>query len=286
MHRRLPTVLCLVVAVGALAASPALAEGDDPLRRAVDAYLAEPHPGDSVVQGEFNRLLTAAAEERAAPWTFTAALYLWATSIEGDVTAGGNSASIDVPFTELFDDLAGAFMCQFEARKGKWGILANVFWAKIEDSTTAPIGGTTDTEMSLFIGELTGSYRVVHRGEREKGLFTLDAYAGARVYSVEVEITTALAAPEESDTWIDPIVGLDAHYRIHKWNFLARADIGGFEVSSEICWSVTAGVAFECSKRITLAAGYRWLDVTFDSGESVLTHIELAGPYFALVFTW
>ena len=284
MRRRWLTV---AIFLGAVAAPQAQGEdGDASVRRAVDAYLAEPDAPDRLAPGEFTRFLSAAAEERAEEWTFTAAIYLWATSIEGDVAAGGNSASIDVPFSELFDDLAGAFMGQFEARKGKWGIRANVFWATVEDSTTGPIGGTIDVEVSLLIGELTGSFRVVDRGEPEKGLFTLDAYAGARVYSIEVEITTTLAAPEQSDTWVDPIVGLDAHYRVHKWLFLARADIGGFEISSELCWSVTLGVAFECSKLITLAAGYRWLAVEFDSGGPGVTDIELAGPYFAVAFTW
>ncbi len=281
-----PLALLVVAAAAALAAPSARAEGDAVAGRAVEAYLAEAGPRDHVAPGEFARLFAAVEEERAAPWTFTAAIYLWATSIKGDVAAGGTTTSIDVPFSELFDDLTGAFMGRFGARKGKWGILVDIIWSAIEDSTTGPVGGTISAEMDMFIGELTGSYTVLERGEPEKGLFTLDAYAGARVYSVEVELTTTLASPEQSETWVDPIVGFDARYRTHKWLFLARADIGGFGLNSEIAWSVTLGIAYQCSKLIWLSAGYRWLDIDFESGGTGFTDVQLAGPFFAMVFTW
>lgn len=278
---------CLFVAVAAAFAAPsAHADGDAAVGRALEAYLAEADPRDHAARGGSERLFAAAEEGPAEPWAFTAAIYLWATGIEGDVAAGGTTASLDVPFSELFDDLTGAFMGRFGARKGKWGILVDIFWAALEDNSTGPVGGAIKAEMDMFIGELTGSYQVLERGEPEKGVFTLDAYAGARVYSVEVELTTTLANPEQSETWVDPIVGFDARFRTHKWLFLARADIGGFEISSELCWSVMVGVSYECSELISLAAGYRWLDIDFESGGTGFTDIQLAGPFFALVFTW
>ncbi|MFI5401670.1 MAG: hypothetical protein ACHQ1G_01955 [Planctomycetota bacterium] len=284
MRRTSLLTASLVFGLAVLAAPRARAEGDPAVRRAVETYLAEAGPHDAVAPGEW--LFAAAEDGQAEPWTFTAGIYLWALGIEGDIAARGTTTSIDVPFSELFDDLSGAFMGRFGARKGKWGVLVDIFWSRVEDSTTGPIGGTISAEVNLFIAELTGSYRVLESGEAPKGVFTLDAYGGARVYSVEVEISTALAAPEQSETWVDPIIGFDARYRTHKWLFLARCDIGGFEISSELCWSVTVGVAFECSKLISLAAGYRWLDIDFESGGTGFTDVQLAGPYFALVFTW
>lgn len=284
------SVALLVVVAAVFAAPPARAEGDTAaVRRDIDAYLADADPRDHVGPGGIARLFAAVAEdeeENASPWRFNAAIYLWATSIKGDVAARGTTASVDVPFSELFGDLTGCFMGRFGARKGKWGILVDIFWASLEDSSTGPIGGTIKTEIDLFIGELTGSYEVVERGDAEKGLFTLDGYAGARVYSVDTEITTTLVNPESSDTWVDPIVGFEARFRTHKWLFDLRADIGGFGISSELCWSVMVGVGYQCSKLITLAAGYKWLDIDFENGGTGVTDIQLAGPFFALVFTW
>lgn len=279
MRAVVPVILILA------AAAPARAADDLPLRRAIDQYLAADPLAGPAPPGELGRLCAAAENEAKAPWQFTAALYLWATGIEGDVGANGLTTSIDVPFSELFDDLTGAFMARFGARKGRWGILADVFWSSLEDSQTGPIGGTVKAEVDLFIGELTGSYRAVEHGDAEaNGLFALDLYAGARVYSVTTEITTALASPGDSATWVDPIVGFDARFLVRKWGFTVRADIGGFDVSSELCWSVMAGVAYRCSRIFWLAAGYRWLDIDFERGP--LLDVQLAGPYFAFAFAW
>jgi hypothetical protein len=273
----------LVAVAGAWLAAPCRAD-EAPIRRAVEAHLAELDPAEIRAPPDPRYLV--AIDEAPSPWTFTASLYLWATSVKGDVAAGGASVSIDVPFSELFDDLTGAFMGRFEARKGKWGILADVFWASLEDSTAGPLGGTIRTELDLFIAELTGSYTILERGEEPKGVFVLDLYAGARAYSVDVEITTTLASPEQSETWVDPIVGFDARYRTGKWLFLLRADIGGFDISSELSWSVMAGVAYRCSRVLWLSAGYRLLDIDFESGGAEFTDVRLSGPFFALAFQW
>jgi opacity protein-like surface antigen len=278
-------LLALVVA----AASPARADED--LRRDVDAYLAAAPVPDRA--GELGRLCAVADEEAKAPWTFTAALYLWAAGIEGNVSAGGTTVSIDVPFSELFDDLTGALMGRFGARKGRWGILVDVFWCALEENTSGPVG--IRTEVDLFIGELTGSYTLVtarspdaeaSADEPPKGLFTLDAYAGARVYSVGVEITTTLTSSEQDETWVDPIVGFEARYQARRWLFLARGDVGGFGISSEFAWSVTVGVAYRCSSVFWLGAGYRWLDIDFESGGSAFADFQLSGPYLAFAFAW
>ncbi|MCK6460891.1 MAG: hypothetical protein L6Q95_13495 [Planctomycetes bacterium] len=275
---RVPWLMSFVVVLWASGAS----RGEVP-RPVVEAYLAETTP-QSLVRGDaFDRLLAAADEQR---WTFTAAIYLWATGVDGDVGAGGVTASVDVPFSELFDDLTGAFMGRFGARKGRWGVMADVFWCSLEDRRAGPLGGTITAEMDLFLCDLTGSYRAVETGDAEKGRFTLDACAGARLYSTETRITTALTSVEQDETWVDPIVGFDARFRTHRWTFGVRADIGGFGISSDLCWSAMAGVAFECTKVVSVAAGYRWLDVDFESGGSPVLDAQLSGPFLALVFAW
>lgn len=263
-------LLIFIGVAAALAASPAFAGSDPPVRRAVERYLAD-------------------AEPEHTRWTFTAALYGWATSVEGDVAARGTTAPIDVAFSDIFDDLTGALMGRFGARKGRWGVLLDVFWARVEDDTTGPLGGEISAEIDIFIAELTGSYGILTveaADEDGSRLFTLDLYAGARLYAVEVSLDSLLADPEQSETWVDPIVGLDGRYRAGRWVFDARADIGGFEISSDLAWSVTVGVAYRCTGALWLGAGYRWLDVDFESGGTGFADLQLSGPYVALIFSW
>jgi len=72
-----------------------------------------------------------------------------------------------VPFSDILDNLSGAFMGRFGARSGRWGILLDVIWCHLEDSTTGPLGGTVSAEIQMFISELTGSYTVLERGEAQ-----------------------------------------------------------------------------------------------------------------------
>ena len=49
-------------------------------------------------------------------WQFAAKTYLWAADIGGTTGAGD---SVEVSFSDIFDNLETGFMGAFEARKGK-----------------------------------------------------------------------------------------------------------------------------------------------------------------------
>jgi hypothetical protein len=49
---------------------------------------------------------------------------------------------------------------------------------------------------------------------------------------------------------------------------------------------VAVGVAYRCTRVFWLAGGYRWLDIDFESGGGPFLDVQLAGPFFALVFNW
>jgi len=274
--RLLPFVLATLCAL----AAPVRAETG--AAAAAEAYLAEAQAEPYPTGPALSRVLAAPDGER---WNFGAAIYLWATSMDGTVSVRGQSGNVSVPFSELFGDLTGAFMGRFEARKGKWGVLVDIFWCSLEDTSTGPLGGAIKVDFDLFLATVTGSYELVVRGEREKGRFELDAYAGVRVYSTHTTVTTTVGHNSDSSAWVDPIVGLDLRYGIEKWLFRVRADIGGFDLSSELAWSVTVGVRYQFTKLFSAGVGYGWLDVDYEGGGSV-TDVQLAGPFLALVFVW
>jgi hypothetical protein len=61
-------------------------------------------------------------------WQFSLApMYLWAVSIKGDQTVNGVKVDLDVPFSDIFDNLNGALTFHFEGvHKQSWGFFTDL----------------------------------------------------------------------------------------------------------------------------------------------------------------
>jgi hypothetical protein len=66
-------------------------------------------------------------------WTFTFTPYGWLTGIDGNVTARGHTVDINENFFQIAEqsDSLIALMGYFEARKGRFGLFADVVWADL-----------------------------------------------------------------------------------------------------------------------------------------------------------
>ena len=70
-------------------------------------------------------------------WQFSAKAYLWAADIGGKTGAGD---SLDVSFSDVFDNLETGFMGAFEARKGKWLVLTDLIYLDVSASDKTTVG--------------------------------------------------------------------------------------------------------------------------------------------------
>ena len=68
-------------------------------------------------------------------WQCRAAIYGWATALDGDVTLRGNNAPVDVGFDDVLDNLDYAVMGAVEISHGKWSFLADLFYAELSAAT-------------------------------------------------------------------------------------------------------------------------------------------------------
>lgn len=67
--------------------------------------------------------------------------------------------------------------------------------------------------------------------------------------------------------WIDPIIGMRTRYNFTDHCYaVARADIGGFGVGSDLSWQAYAGIGYQFNPRVTLELGYRHLQMDYTSG--------------------
>lgn len=120
----------------------------------------------------------------APDWEFRASMYGWLTGLDGSTGVGPLAAEVDVGFLDIVDDLKMAAALQFEARRDKWGILADGLYVNLGASgpTPGPIYENVDFGMKQFIGELSIAYRVY---ESPSGF--VDLYAGMRYNNLSID---------------------------------------------------------------------------------------------------
>lgn len=231
-----------------------------------------PRPRDGTPQGEAGA---------GGGWTLEMTIYLWATGIDGDVGIRGRTAEIDISFGDLIENVDGALMLAFEARKKRWGIGTDLILFKMSDQagTPGPLFSGVEVSVQQTFLEVSPRYRIL-----EPDPVALDLILGARLWHLSERLRfTEDALPtllvEAGDQWIDPIAGLRAIASLSsRWLIQGRADIGGFDVGSHLTWQVLGAVGYRVSDSFEIRAGYRHLDVDFnDEEDGFLYDVGLGG---------
>lgn len=66
---------------------------------------------------------------------------------------------------------------------------------------------------------------------------------------------------------MDPIVGARARYNFSdRFYAIARADVGGFGVGSDITWQAYGAIGYQLTAHTTLELGYRHMYVDYADG--------------------
>jgi len=225
---------------------------------------------------------TPAASVATAPapgtddWEFVAIPYVWGISIDGNATVEGVKASIDASFGDIFEKLNIAAMGQFEVRKGRFGAFINPLYASLgSKNSKGPI--SVESTGKLFGMDFGVYYRV---GEWQLGDPASDAppkvavepYIGGRLWSVEGKLKfKRLSNISESETWVDPIIGVRTLWDItSNWNLVVQGDVGGFGVASDLTWQALglAGYRFGLFSEddANVLLGYRALYDDYSTG--------------------
>jgi hypothetical protein len=180
-------------------------------------------------------------------------------------------------FSDILDKLDAGLMGTFEARNGRWGLLFDAIYMKLEHSATAsragagPIGATAtasaDLEMTQTVFAAAVAYRAI------EGRTQLDVIGGARYANLAADAQidgsffaqTGSVALSAEKSWWDPYVGVRVQYPLaERWTLVGYADVGGFGVGSESTWQAAVGINYEFSKSIAGKFGYRTLYVDYD----------------------
>jgi opacity protein-like surface antigen len=219
-------------------------------------------------------------------WQFEFTPYLWLAGIEGDVRHGRfGSGGVEASFTDIFQNLNGAFMGTLEARKGRWGILLDTIYLSISGTVDTPDRAIGDVDVKLKTGiySLAGLYRAVEKP------FALDILAGVRYATVSADLDIEpgrfpqiMQGRSVSDSmhWWDGFAGMRALIPLsERWSMLGYVDIGSG--GSNFTLQAVAGVNYQISKHFVIKGGYRFIMIDVEDSAFVYD-VKLAGPYLAL----
>jgi hypothetical protein len=105
----------------------------------------------------------------------------------------------------------------------------------------------------------------------------------------QIEKVIKEAIPNEvsgSKSWVDPFIGFRARYNLTDSLYLAaRADIGGFGVSSKLAWQAFGAVGYQLNKHWSTELGYRYLSIDYNRGGFVFD-AAMAGAFVGLTYTF
>lgn len=224
----------------------------------------------------------------SSDWKFTLAVYGWAAGLNGDVGVFGLPAKhIDLPFSDIVQDLNGAVMGIGEARNGRFMMGVDLTYTNVQSTVKTPFDKVAPkidiTNTALMLTGLAG-YALV-----DDGAIRLDAVAGGRYWSVNNDFDVKgglLGGRSKSDgaSWVDPLVGAKLRVDLTP-NFYATGwgMIGGFGVGSDLMWDLMGGAGYKFNDTFSLFGGYRAVSVDYSNDGFIYDVVE-QGPVVAGVF--
>lgn len=204
-------------------------------------------------------------------WRFQATFYGWLSGIDGDVGVYGRGpVSVNVSPSEAISDLDGALMASFAAQNDKVVVLTDFMWARIRDSGSMPARGI-DFDYTQNQVTIQGALGYILPIDVKN--LTLSPTIGFRYQYLDANIKVGpTGIPVSLDAggsvqWIDPTVGLYAHYDItDKWFINALGDVGGFGIGSKLTWQAFGALGYNWTKTVSTSIGYRAIYEDYQSG--------------------
>jgi hypothetical protein len=252
------------------------------MRAAVRAATLRPTPGRS-------RSRPRTSPAKAAPpaadrgWQVAIGPYLWASSVEANVSLGGTvSTGVDIGFIPLVQHARYGAEILGEVRHGRFAVYGDLMYgaeAVNGQTSVASIMVTLSGNASSLLVDGAAGYQLI--GD-DDAVFSLEARAGIRYQRTEVSGQLAIAgltlqSPDAVDDGSDAIAGTRAVLRPARWvAFSGVFDIGVFG-SSARTWSATADASLRVSSHFLVSAGWRTL--TMDRAQVSLT---MQGPRAAV----
>jgi len=242
------------------------------------------------------------ADPQEPPWEFSLTPYLWLPHVDAAMryeTPGNGGSSVDL--TNLLQHLNAALFLSGEARRGRWGLAADLVFCDFQKEGSnvtnvgrpggeneVPVNTATTTSLTGYMVSVTGNYSL-----RRSADGNLDLLAGLRYTHIGTTLDWSFAASVDGlpartgsagqgvDLW-DGVVGVRGHAKFGggKWFVPYYLDAGAG--TSKFTWQGMLGVGYSFGWGDLLLV-YRYL--SFEQGdEHPVQHFYLSGPALGATF--
>jgi hypothetical protein len=238
-------------------------------------------------------------------WSCTLEPYGWLPGVYGQVGAKGlPTVDVNRGPIQVLSKLDWAVFLKAEVRKGRWGLIADGFYARFSapGNPSGPLYQSANATLNQSMDSLVAAFRVV-----DDRRYFADLYAGARYNYMGVQVSatptqfrqfanpranavaTALqnvlpTSASSETSWVDPLVGIRARVNLTRCLYLeALGDVGGFGAGSQITWNTQATLGVGLTRNIDFEAGYRYMYVDYVKG-SLDCNLNYAGALAGIVF--
>ena len=239
-------------------------------------------------------------------WQFEITPYVWLPTISGSMKLesppGFASGELDFGPGDYLENLDFVGMLNFQVKKEKWSILADIIYLDSSDSDTAQFpgvlpggGGWTveaDWDLQALVIDLAGAHSVF-RNEHTN----FDLLAGVRYTKIDGKVRLDIVGPlpgwvsaqtfSESESFFDPIVGFKGKFELgKKWYLPYYFDIGGFGIDSDLTLQAFAGIGYSFNDWFSTVLGYRYMYYDFGKDSKLVEDLNLYGVTLGFKFTF
>ena len=228
-------------------------------------------------------------------WKIIVSPYVWGASLKGKSALAGIHTDVNIPFSEIFDNLDMAVMGNVEIVKGPLG-----FYIDGQYVSTTQDENLFENELALNVKTTSISggafYRVY---ERELGgvtvfndpqRFTVEPTVGVRWTKIKADLAVGRFSITKKAEWTDPFIGVRLKTDLNeRWNLSGEADIGGFGVGSKLSVNAQAYLGYRTflfDRPTNLRIGYRVLSQDYQgddfTGHTFKWDVVQHGPVLGL----
>ncbi len=224
--------------------------------------------------------------KRAKAWQLAVGPYLWASSVEADVSLGPASVGAGIDFIQLQRHARYGAELLAEARHGRFSFSGDLMYGVVDvngGTTVGPLMVTLDGTASSLLVDGTAGYLVAGN---DHSVLSLEARGGVRYQRTSVSGSVGvggspIASTEQNNAGADAVAGARVFVRPTNRFYVSSAlDLGVFG-SSNLTWSASADASVRITSHVMLSLGWRTL--TMDRAN---VSIVMKGPRAALQLTF